>query len=38
AFTLVGHSLGALMASAYASLYPGDVSRLVLASVAQGYG
>ncbi|GHC57550.1 3-oxoadipate enol-lactonase [Alcaligenes pakistanensis] len=38
AFTLVGHSLGALMASAYASLYPADVSRLVLASVAQGYG
>lgn len=38
AFTLVGHSLGALMATAYASLYPGDVSRLVLASVAQGYG
>lgn len=37
-FTLVGHSLGALMASAYASLYPDDVSRLVLASVAQGYG
>lgn len=37
-FTLVGHSLGALMASAYASLYPEDVSRLVLASVAQGYG
>ncbi len=38
AFTLVGHSLGALMASAYASLYPDDVARLVLASVAQGYG
>lgn len=37
-FTLVGHSLGALMAAAYASLYPADVSRLVLASVAQGYG
>ena len=37
-FTLVGHSLGALMASAYAAMYPEDVSRLVLASVAQGYG
>lgn len=37
-FTLVGHSLGALIASAYASLYPKDVKRLILASVAQGYG
>lgn len=37
-FTLVGHSLGALMASAYAALYPEDVQRLVLVSVAQGYG
>ncbi|MCQ9617561.1 alpha/beta hydrolase [Paenalcaligenes niemegkensis] len=37
-FTLVGHSLGALMASAYAALYPEDVQKLVLASVAQGYG
>lgn len=37
-FTLVGHSLGALIASAYTVLYPDDVQKLVLASVAQGYG
>lgn len=36
-FTLVGHSLGALMATAYASANPERVSRLVLMSPARGY-
>jgi pimeloyl-ACP methyl ester carboxylesterase len=36
--TLVGHSLGALMAAAAASLAPARVARLVLLSPAQGYG
>jgi pimeloyl-ACP methyl ester carboxylesterase len=31
-FILVGHSLGALLASRYAAQYPGKVSRLVLVS------
>ncbi|MCF6691974.1 alpha/beta fold hydrolase [Raoultella terrigena] len=35
---LVGHSLGALVASAFAAKYPGRVLRLVLADAAQGYG
>ena len=34
---LVGHSLGALQAAAFASLYPEYVSDLLLANVAQGY-
>lgn len=36
--TLVGHSLGALQASAFAATYPERVDSLVLASPAQGYG
>lgn len=36
-FTLVGHSLGAMMASAFAADYPERVSRLVLICPAQGY-
>ncbi len=36
--TLVGHSLGALMAAAAAGLQPLRVARLVLLSPAQGYG
>lgn len=36
-FTLVGHSLGALMATAYASAHPDRVGRLVLMSPARGY-
>ncbi|BDH44658.1 alpha/beta hydrolase [Salmonella enterica subsp. enterica serovar Choleraesuis] len=35
---LVGHSLGALVASAFAATFPDRVSRLVLADPAQGYG
>lgn len=35
---LVGHSLGALIASAFAARYPQRVAGLVLASPAQGYG
>ena len=38
AFTLVGHSLGALMAAAYAQRFPQRVNRLVLMSPARGYG
>ncbi|EPQ5227812.1 alpha/beta fold hydrolase [Providencia stuartii] len=34
---LVGHSLGALMASAFASQYPQQVKGLFLANPAQGY-
>ncbi len=37
-FTLVGHSLGAMMASAFATNYPERISRLVLVCPAQGYG
>lgn len=37
AFTLVGHSLGALMAAAYAQAHPQRVQRLVLMSPARGY-
>lgn len=35
---LVGHSLGALIASAFAAKYPDRVLRLALADPAQGYG
>ncbi|MFU0919834.1 alpha/beta fold hydrolase [Kluyvera sichuanensis] len=35
---LVGHSLGALVASAFAAKYPNRVLHLVLADAAQGYG
>ena len=35
---LVGHSLGALVASAFAAKYPDRVLHLVLADAAQGYG
>jgi pimeloyl-ACP methyl ester carboxylesterase len=35
---LVGHSLGALMASAFVAAYPERVARLVLLSPALGYG
>ncbi|WP_171294328.1 alpha/beta fold hydrolase [Acinetobacter sp. MB5] len=34
---VVGHSLGALQASAFARLYPHFVKQLVIANVAQGY-
>nr|WP_216364778.1 alpha/beta hydrolase [Rhodanobacter glycinis] len=36
-FTLVGHSLGALMATAYASANPERLNHLVLLSPARGY-
>jgi pimeloyl-ACP methyl ester carboxylesterase len=36
--TLVGHSLGALMAASAAAIQPQRVSRLVLLAPAQGYG
>ena len=36
--TLVGHSLGALMAAAAAQMRPQSVAQLVLLSPAQGYG
>lgn len=35
---LVGHSLGAMMAAAYAAAWPGTVERLLLVSPARGYG
>jgi len=35
---LVGHSLGAITAAAFARLHPARVSRLVLLSPARGYG
>ena len=35
---LVGHSLGALIAGAFAAARPGRVERLILADVAFGYG
>jgi len=35
---LVGHSLGALTAAAFAQAHPGRVSRVVLLSPARGYG
>ncbi|AHG19385.1 hydrolase [Chania multitudinisentens RB-25] len=34
---IVGHSLGALIGSAYAAIYPAGLSGLVLADPAQGY-
>jgi pimeloyl-ACP methyl ester carboxylesterase len=34
---VVGHSLGALQASAFARLYPQRVQQLIIANVAQGY-
>lgn len=34
---VVGHSLGALQASAFAARYPAYVQQLVIANVAQGY-
>lgn len=34
---MVGHSLGALQASAFAALYPERVEHLVVANLAQGY-
>lgn len=37
-FTLVGHSLGAMMAAAYAAGWPGSLDKLVLISPARGYG
>jgi len=37
-FVLVGHSLGALMAAAFAARHPHQVQRLVLLSPAAGYG
>jgi pimeloyl-ACP methyl ester carboxylesterase len=37
-FYLVGHSLGAMMAAAYAANHPGRVLGVLLADPAQGYG
>lgn len=36
-FVLVGHSLGALMAAAYADMHPEKIAGLVLLSPARGY-
>jgi len=36
--TLVGHSLGALIAAGFAAEYPEIVNRLILVNPAQGYG
>ncbi|MEZ2722113.1 alpha/beta fold hydrolase [Paenalcaligenes hominis] len=36
--TVVGHSLGAMMAAAFAKLYPEQTKKLVLVNPAQGYG
>lgn len=36
--TLVGHSLGAMMAAAYAEAFPTTLNRLLLLSPARGYG
>lgn len=36
--TLVGHSLGAMMAAAYAAIHPATLDKLVLLSPARGYG
>lgn len=36
--TLVGHSLGAMTAAAYAQAYAGTLERLLLVSPARGYG
>lgn len=35
---IVGHSLGALIAAAFASEYPEKVNKLILVNPAQGYG
>ncbi len=35
---IVGHSLGALIAAAFASEYPKKVNKLILVNPAQGYG
>ncbi len=35
--TIVGHSLGAMIASAYAALYPDEVEHVILVCAAQGY-
>ncbi|MFZ1388064.1 MAG: alpha/beta hydrolase [Thiolinea sp.] len=35
---VLGHSLGALVAGAFAQTYPERVSQLILANAAQGYG
>ncbi|WP_082551443.1 alpha/beta fold hydrolase [Massilia sp. Root351] len=37
-FVLVGHSLGAMMACAYAAAHPATLDKLVLLSPARGYG
>lgn len=37
-FTLLGHSLGALFAVAYANSHPGMVDALILLAPAEGYG
>lgn len=38
AVTLLGHSLGTLIATEFAALYPNRVNRLILLACAQGYG
>ncbi len=37
-FTLLGHSLGTLIATEFAARYPNKVAELILLSCAQGYG